>query len=237
MLGLDYIEPELREGRGELEAAIAHRLPKLVTESDLKGDLHCHTTLSDGRNSLEDMAKAARSAATSTSRSPTTRPRSGSATTCRPDELLRQVERVRELNERARRASRCWSGTEVNINTDGSLDYADEVLARARLGRRLGALVVPDGREGDDRAHHGRDGQPARRRDRPSDRAADPAARALRARRRAAGRARRGDRHDAGDQRQPRPARPGRPARAPGGRGGRDDRDQLRRARQRARSS
>ena len=59
LLGLDYIEPELREGRGELEASIAHRLPTLIEESDLRGDLHCHTTASDGRNSMEQMAEAA----------------------------------------------------------------------------------------------------------------------------------------------------------------------------------
>ena len=58
-LGLDYVEPELREGRGELEAAREHRLPELVTEDDIKGDLHCHTTASDGRNTLQQMAKEA----------------------------------------------------------------------------------------------------------------------------------------------------------------------------------
>ena len=59
VLGLPYIEPELREGRGELQAAIAGKLPALVTEADLKGDLHAHTTLSDGRSTLQDMAQAA----------------------------------------------------------------------------------------------------------------------------------------------------------------------------------
>ena len=60
-LGLDYIEPELREGRGELAAALDHELPKLLTDADIKGDLHSHTTLSDGRNTLGEMAKAAQS--------------------------------------------------------------------------------------------------------------------------------------------------------------------------------
>jgi DNA polymerase (family 10) len=59
LLGLDYIEPELREGRGELQAAIAHTLPDLVRLDQIRGDLHCHTTLSDGRGTLEEMGAAA----------------------------------------------------------------------------------------------------------------------------------------------------------------------------------
>jgi DNA polymerase (family 10) len=127
-LGLDYIEPELREGRGELEAALEHRLPQLVTESDLRGDLHCHTTASDGRNTLQSMAKEARRrgyqylAITDHSAS------FGFGKDVQPDELLRQVELVRELNRKSR-GFKVLIGTEVNINTDGSLDYSDEVLA------------------------------------------------------------------------------------------------------------
>ncbi len=59
-LGYAYIEPELREGRGELKAAREGKLPDLVALDDIRGDLHSHTTLSDGRNSLEEMAAAAR---------------------------------------------------------------------------------------------------------------------------------------------------------------------------------
>ena len=59
-LGYAYIEPELREGRGELKAAREGKLPKLIELGDIKGDLHSHTTLSDGRNTLEEMAEAAR---------------------------------------------------------------------------------------------------------------------------------------------------------------------------------
>src|SRR6185503_14902958 len=59
-LGLDFVEPELREGRGEIKAASRHELPELITESDLLGDLHCHTVASDGRNTVEEMAKEAR---------------------------------------------------------------------------------------------------------------------------------------------------------------------------------
>jgi DNA polymerase (family 10) len=127
-LGLDYVEPELREGRGELEAARAHELPALVTAKDLKGDLHCHTTASDGRNSLAEMAGAARErgyrylAITDHSAS------FGFGNDVQADELLRQAERVRKLNERTR-GFKVLIGSEVNILPDGSLDYADEVLA------------------------------------------------------------------------------------------------------------
>src|SRR5205807_460883 len=62
LLGLDYIEPELRENRGELEAAAAGTLPTLITANDLRGDLHCHTTASDGKGSIERMGQAARAA-------------------------------------------------------------------------------------------------------------------------------------------------------------------------------
>ena len=58
LLGLDYIEPELRQGRGEIEAAEAGELPELITVKDIKGDLHSHTTLSDGRNTLDQMAES-----------------------------------------------------------------------------------------------------------------------------------------------------------------------------------
>jgi DNA polymerase (family X) len=127
LLGLDYIEPELREGRGELQAAIAHTLPRLVTQEDLKGDLHCHTTLSDGRGTLEQMAKAAQArgyeylAVTDHSAS------FGFGNDVQADELRRRVERIRELNSKLR-GFRVLAGSEVNIQLDGSLDYDDEVL-------------------------------------------------------------------------------------------------------------
>jgi DNA polymerase (family X) len=126
-LGLDYIEPELREGRGELEAARDHRLPQLLTEADIRGDLHCHTTASDGRNTLAQMAKTAQKrgykylAITDHSAS------FGFGNDVQPDELRRQGERVRKWNEGVR-GFRLLIGTEVNILPDGTLDYPDEVL-------------------------------------------------------------------------------------------------------------
>ena len=127
VLGLPYIEPELREGRGELRAALDGTLPALVTLADLRGDLHAHTTLSDGRSSLEDMAAAAAKRGYKylavTDHSAT----HGFGNDVQADELLRQVERVRELNA-ALDGFRVLAGSEVNINTDGSLDYPDDVL-------------------------------------------------------------------------------------------------------------
>jgi DNA polymerase (family X) len=127
-LGLDFIEPELREGRGELEAALRHELPELIRESDLRGDLHCHTVASDGRNTIEEMAAEARRlgykylAITDHSAS------FGFGDDVQPDELLRQAELVRELNRKFK-GFKLLIGTEVNINPDGSLDYPDDVLA------------------------------------------------------------------------------------------------------------
>jgi DNA polymerase (family X) len=126
-LGLDYIEPELREGRGELEAALEHRLPELIELGDLKGDLHCHTTASDGRNSLEEMADTARRRGYSYLAITDHSASFGFGDDVQPDELLRQVERVRELNA-GRRGFKVLMGSEVNILPDGKLDYEDAVL-------------------------------------------------------------------------------------------------------------
>jgi DNA polymerase (family X) len=126
-LGLAWVPPELREGRGELEVAASGSLPALIELDDIRGDLHCHTTLSDGKNSLEEMAEAALArgyeylAITDHSAS------HGFGDHVTPDELLRQIERVRELDSRLE-GIRLLIGTESNILTDGSLDYEDSVL-------------------------------------------------------------------------------------------------------------
>jgi len=130
-LGLAWIPPELREGRGELEAALpgGPGLPTLVEESDLRGDLHCHTTVSDGRQTAEQMAEAARArgyeylAITDHSAS------HGFGMAVPPEELERQIERVQALNA-AYDDFTLLAGSEVNVLPDGSLDYPDELLAR-----------------------------------------------------------------------------------------------------------
>jgi DNA polymerase (family 10) len=128
-LGLPYIEPELREGRGELEAALKDELPGLVTLEDLRGDLHSHTTLSDGNQDTEKMAEGARGrgyeylAITDHSAS------HGFGNHVDIATLEQQIERVRALNASFGDDFELLIGTETNILPDGSLDYPDELLA------------------------------------------------------------------------------------------------------------
>ena len=129
LLGLPYIEPELREGRGEIEAGDTGELPDLVTVENIRGDLHCHTTLSDGRNSLEEMAEAARRrgyaylAVTDHSAS------HGFGNDVSVRQLAKRIEEIRAWNETAPRGFRLLAGSEVNIGVDGAPDYPDELLA------------------------------------------------------------------------------------------------------------
>ncbi len=131
-VGLRFIEPELREDRGELEAARQDRLPQLVTLADLRGDLHAHTRDSDGHDSLEAMAAAARErglaylAITEHSR------RLGVAHGLDPVRLARQIDRIDRLNERAPGVT-LLKGIEVDILDDGALDLPDSILQRLDL--------------------------------------------------------------------------------------------------------
>ena len=124
-LGMQFIPPELRENRGELEAARDHRLPELIEVEDVRGDLHMHTVLSDGRNTLQEMARAAREhgydyvAITEHSAS------HGFGNDVQPDQLRRQVEHIRALDVPGLTV---LAGTETNVLPDGSLDYEDDVL-------------------------------------------------------------------------------------------------------------
>jgi DNA polymerase (family 10) len=129
-LGLSYIEPELRENRGELEAArTAGGLPQLIELQDIRGDLHSHTIASDGHNTIEEMALAARErgyeylAITDHSAS------HGFGNDVSPEQLRRQIELVQEANARIQ-GIELLAGSEVNILPDGSLDYEDELLGQ-----------------------------------------------------------------------------------------------------------
>jgi DNA polymerase (family X) len=128
-LGLPFIEPELRENRGELEAARAGELPRLIELADMRGDLHSHTIASDGHNTIEEMALAARErgyeylAITDHSAS------HGFGNDVSPEQLRRQIELVREANARVH-GIELLAGSEVNILPDGSLDYDDELLGQ-----------------------------------------------------------------------------------------------------------
>jgi DNA polymerase (family 10) len=125
LLGLEYIEPELRENRGELEAAAKGALPDLIEVSDLRGDLHCHTTASDGTASIVDMAAAAREVGYEylaiTDHSATF----GFGDEVSPQRLREQIEKIRATEVEG---IKLLAGSEVNILPDGSLDYEDELL-------------------------------------------------------------------------------------------------------------
>jgi DNA polymerase (family 10) len=126
-LGLDFIEPELREGRGEIEAAERGELPVLLQASDLRGLIHVHTTESDGRHSLEEMVEAMRVSgyayAAITDHSQT----AGYAGGLTPDRVRAQREAIRALRRRVP-DFRIFHGTEADILSDGSIDYGDEFL-------------------------------------------------------------------------------------------------------------
>jgi DNA polymerase (family X) len=144
LLDLSYIEPELRENRGELEAArqsakagsderagsegATSRLPRLIELKDIRGDLHCHTVASDGKSSIEEMALAARELGYEylaiTDHSAT----HGFGDDVSPEQLRRQIELVREANARLE-GIELLAGSEVNVLPDGSLDYEHELLA------------------------------------------------------------------------------------------------------------
>ncbi|HJS93830.1 MAG TPA: DNA polymerase/3'-5' exonuclease PolX [Solirubrobacteraceae bacterium] len=126
LLELDYIEPELRENRGELEAAAKHSLPNLITQSDLRGDLHCHTTASDGTASIEEMALAAQAAGYEYLAITDHSASFGFGDEVSPKALTEQIARIRatEID-----GLTLLAGSEVNILPDGSLDYDDELLA------------------------------------------------------------------------------------------------------------
>ncbi|MFN8161905.1 MAG: DNA polymerase/3'-5' exonuclease PolX [Solirubrobacterales bacterium] len=127
-LGYDYIEPELREDRGELRAAREGTLPELVAIGDVRGELHCHTTLSDGRNTLEEMAEAGRARGYSYMAITDHSASHGFGDNVTEAELEARIEEIHEWN-RGRRGFRLLAGSEVNIGTRGELDYPEEVLA------------------------------------------------------------------------------------------------------------
>ena len=128
-LGLAWIPPELREGRDEIERAERGELPDLVRLSDLRGALHNHTTASDGHASLEEMARAAGDLGWDYLGIADHSPSSFQANGLSPERLLAQVGEIRRLNEGGELPVHLFSGTECDILKDGSLDFADEVLA------------------------------------------------------------------------------------------------------------
>ena len=132
-LGMDWIPPELRENLGEIEAAARHALPRLIETADLRGDLHMHTTATDGHNSIREMAEAALAcgyryiAITDHSKN--------LAMTNGLDEkrALEQIQSIREVDRQMEGRIRVLTGIEVDILADGALDLDDEVLAQMEV--------------------------------------------------------------------------------------------------------
>ena len=127
-LGLDPVEPELRENRGEIEAAEHHKLPRLVEWTNLRGTFHNHTTASDGRASLEDMIAAAKELGLEYLGIADHSKSSFQANGLDEKRLAAQVERIRELNA-AETDFRIFAGTECDILKDGSLDFSNDILS------------------------------------------------------------------------------------------------------------
>ncbi len=129
-LGLDWIPPELRENNGEIEAAEAHRLPKLIEQADIRGDVHMHTNVTDGKNTIREMAEAGLArgyqyiAITDHSKN--------LAMTMGLDDqrALEHMRNIRAVDREMEGKIRVFAGIEVDILGDGALDLSDEVLAQ-----------------------------------------------------------------------------------------------------------
>ena len=132
-LGLPWIPPELREDRGEIEAALEGRLPDLIELAELQGDLQFHTTWSDGHASLMEMAEAARTRGLKYGLVTDHSHGLGVARGVGPEELRRQRAEIEEVNRKLGGTFRVLAGVEVEVRADGSLDLPDEVLAELDL--------------------------------------------------------------------------------------------------------
>jgi len=129
-LGMDWIPPELRENNGELEASVAHRLPRLIELGDIRGDVHMHTDATDGRNTIREMAEAALArgyeyiAITDHSKN--------LAMTNGLDDLraLEHMRRIKAVESEMEGRIRIFAGIEVDILGDGEIDLSNEVLAQ-----------------------------------------------------------------------------------------------------------
>ena len=129
-LGLHFIPPELREGLGEIEAAEKGELPRLVEAEDLRGAFHNHTTASDGRNTLGEMAAAAEALGWEYLGIADHSKASFQANGLSEERLMKQVEEIHAFNAAKRCTTHVFTGVECDILTDGRLDYADDVLAK-----------------------------------------------------------------------------------------------------------
>ncbi|MDQ8191766.1 DNA polymerase/3'-5' exonuclease PolX [Roseibacillus persicicus] len=129
-LNLAYIPPALRENRGEIEAASENELPDLVKQEHLRGTFHCHTTESDGRNTLREMAMAAIDLGLDYLGISDHSKSSPQARGLDEERLLQQIDDIHAMNEELDGAIHLFAGSEVDILRDGSLDFDDEMLAK-----------------------------------------------------------------------------------------------------------
>ncbi|MCK1424802.1 DNA polymerase/3'-5' exonuclease PolX [Bradyrhizobium sp. 180] len=127
-LGLPFIAPELREGRGEIERALKKKLPRLVTDQDLRGILHCHTDASDGTETLESMAKATLKRGFEYFGVADHSQSAHYAGGLSLEQIKEQHRQAERLNRKFGKDFRILRGIESDILADGSLDYPDEVL-------------------------------------------------------------------------------------------------------------
>ena len=129
LLGLQYIEPELRENRGEIEVAAENQLPHLVELMNLRGTFHNHTTASDGRDSLEGMVEEAMDLGLQYLGISDHSKSSFWANGLNEERLLAQISEIRTL-EKSLNGFRIFAGNEVDILKDGSLDFSDDILSQ-----------------------------------------------------------------------------------------------------------
>ncbi len=126
---MSYIEPELRENTGEIEAALDGKLPKLVTLKNIKGDFHVHTKESDGMLSIEEIARIAKKKnyeyLVISDHSKSLKIAGGLS----EKKLLKQIKKVRRFNRKSKNI-KLLIGSEVDIRDDGGLDYSDEILKK-----------------------------------------------------------------------------------------------------------
>ena len=129
LLDLRFVAPELRDGDGEIEAAGEGRLPRLLSDLDIRGDLHMHSTWSDGRDTIADMVSAARQLGYEYIAITDHSERAWSSRTLRAADVDRQRDEIDAVRAKTR-AIEVLHGVEVDIMHDGSLDFDDEVLGR-----------------------------------------------------------------------------------------------------------
>ncbi|HEX3356095.1 MAG TPA: DNA polymerase/3'-5' exonuclease PolX [Tepidisphaeraceae bacterium] len=126
-LGIVYVEPEMREDFGEVELARDNKLPKLITLKDIRGDLHTHTNASDGRNTIEEMAAAAKAAGYEFLAITDHSKAMAMANGLTVDRLIKHIEQIHKVSDKLKGIT-LLAGAEVDILADGRMDYEDDVL-------------------------------------------------------------------------------------------------------------